>query len=160
MVPDSLLARLSYLLGNLYRRSIELEVEQLQQLGIGVKHQAVLSVLADEGPMTQQELGRRLGIDRTTMVGVIDELEAAALLERTRNPADRRSYLLALTAVGHSHQAEGRKHVHQAETHLLEALDEQERRTLVALLAKALGPTTHPDSVRDRTPTATRKQQP
>jgi DNA-binding MarR family transcriptional regulator len=95
---------LGYLLGSLHRRAIELETEALAQLGTGVKQHAALTVLADEESMTQQELGLRLGIDRTTIVTVVDDLQNAGLIERTRNPGDRRSYLVALTPSGKATQ--------------------------------------------------------
>ena len=93
---------LNYLLGSLYRRSLDLEAAALDRLGVGVKQQAVLSVLADEGAMTQQRLGQRLGIDRTTIVGLVDALVERGLVERVRDPVDRRAYLLTRTRAGGS----------------------------------------------------------
>ncbi|GAB3887675.1 MarR family transcriptional regulator [Microbispora bryophytorum subsp. camponoti] len=99
-VPQALSGRLSFLLGRLYMRALDLEARRLEALGVTVKQQAVLALLADEGPMTQQHLGQRLGIDRTTVVTVVDGLEQARLVERRRSPADRRAYLLTLTPDG------------------------------------------------------------
>jgi DNA-binding MarR family transcriptional regulator len=137
-VPESLLDRLSYLLGSLYRRSLELEGEELAHLGIGVKQQAMLTLLADEGPMTQQRLGLRLGIDRTTIVAVVDELQDAGLIERARDPADRRAYLITLTPSGQATQRQGRDRVDRARRALLAGLDEDEQRTLTGLLGRAV----------------------
>lgn len=129
---------MSYLLGSLYRRSLELETDALARVGTGVKQQAALAVLAEEGTMNQQVLGQRLGIDRTTIVTVVDDLETAGLAERRRDPADRRSYLVALTRSGHARQRRGRSAVHEAEQALLQGLSERERRTLTELLSQAL----------------------
>jgi DNA-binding MarR family transcriptional regulator len=137
-IPESLRYRLSYLLGNLYRRSLELESDALARVGTGVKQQAALAVLADDGPMSQQRLGQRLGIDRTTIVTVVDALEHAGLVARTRDPTDRRSYLVTLTRPGQTKQRHGRRVVYEAERALLEGLNEQERRTLTQLLVRAL----------------------
>ncbi len=60
----------------------------------------ILALLAASGPRSQQELGEVLDVNRTIMVAVIDRLEAAGLLERRRNPADRRSYALEPTEAG------------------------------------------------------------
>jgi len=136
--PQSLLGRLSFLLGKLHIRSVELEVRELEPLGIDVKQHAVLCVLADEGAMTQRELGQRLGIDRTTIVAVVDGLDEKSLVERRRSPADRRAYLLTLTPSGEHAQQRGQRLVDAAERKLLDALDESERRTLTELLAQAL----------------------
>lgn len=139
-IPESLQHRLSYLLGSLYRRAIEIETAALAPLGIGVKQQAALAVLADEGPMTQQELGLRLGIDRTTIVAVVDDLQGAVLIERNRDPADRRAYLIAPTRSGKAAHRRGERLVRDAQHALLDTLDEQERRTLIELLARSLPP--------------------
>lgn len=136
--PSSLLGRPSFLLGKLHARSLELEARGLEPLGIDVKQHAVLCVLAGEGPMTQRELGQRLGIDRTTIVAVVDGLDEKDLVERRRSPTDRRAYQLILTPSGERAQQRGRLLVDAAEHELLGALDESERRTLTELLAWAL----------------------
>ena len=137
-IPSSLAGRLSYLLGSLYRRSLDLEAAALQRIGIGVKQQAVLSVLADEGAMTQQRLGQRLGIDRTTIVGLVDALADRDLVERVRDPADRRAYLLTLTRAGTLARREGERLVRDVERELLAALDVEQRAALTDLLARAV----------------------
>lgn len=136
--PPSLLGRLSFLLGRLHMRGLDLEVRGLEPLGIDVKPHAVLVLLADEGSMTQRELGGRLGIDRTTVVAVVDGLEQKNLVERRRSPADRRAYLLTLTPSGEDARQRGQRLVAAAERELLDALDESERRKLTELLARAL----------------------
>lgn len=137
-VPESLRYRLSYVLGNLYRRLLAVEGDALAAVGTGVKQQAALAVLADEGPMSQQELGRRLGIDRTTIVAIVDELENAQWVERARDSADRRSYLLTLTAAGNATQRRGRRAVDEAERTLMTGLSDQDRRTVTELLTRML----------------------
>ena len=59
----------------------------------------MLSFAATE-PLSQQDIARRLGIDPTVLVGVVDELERRSLVERRRDPADRRRYLLVVTGDG------------------------------------------------------------
>lgn len=143
-IPESLQGRLSYLLGTLHRHAIDLETEALTPLGIGVKQQAALDVLVDEGPMTQQRLGLRLAIDRTTIVAVVDGLQGAGLIERTRDPADRRAHLIVVTEPGKAAQHRGRHLVRQAERDLLGALTEEERGAVTGLLARALPERTPP----------------
>jgi DNA-binding MarR family transcriptional regulator len=136
--PPSLRGRLSFLLGKLYLGALDLEAAGLEPLGINVKHHAALTVLTDEGAMTQQDLGQRLGIDRTTIVAVVDVLENVGLVERRRSPIDRRAYLLTLTDAGRQARQRGQDVVDEAERRLLGALDESEQRLLADLLARAV----------------------
>ncbi|GAA4984054.1 MarR family winged helix-turn-helix transcriptional regulator [Kitasatospora paranensis] len=62
----------------------------------------VLSGLARTGPRSAADLGREIGLDRTTVTRRADRLEQAGLLRRQPDPADRRATLLALTDDGHS----------------------------------------------------------
>src|SRR5262249_38720321 len=66
----------------------------------------ILALLAASGPRSQQHLGAPPGVHRTIMVKVVDDMEAAGLIERRRNPADRRSYALEPTPEGLAKLAE------------------------------------------------------
>ncbi|MDP9366430.1 MAG: MarR family transcriptional regulator [Chloroflexota bacterium] len=69
-------------------------------MGLKRRYYGVLAVLAAEGPSSQQALGKRLRLDRTTMVDVADELERRGLAERRPNPRDRRAHHLTITDAG------------------------------------------------------------
>ncbi|MGD9695067.1 MAG: MarR family winged helix-turn-helix transcriptional regulator [Thermoleophilia bacterium] len=71
----------------------------LEEVGIPPRAHPVL-VAAMEGEYSQIELARRVGLDKTTMVATIDELEAAGLVERRPSPTDRRARLIAVTPTG------------------------------------------------------------
>ena len=60
----------------------------------------MLIAIDDRVPLSQQEVARRLGVDRTTMVVLIDELESKGLVRRQRDPDDRRKNVVALTEAG------------------------------------------------------------
>jgi DNA-binding MarR family transcriptional regulator len=60
----------------------------------------VLSVLRADHPLSQQEVAEQLGVDRTTMVALVDALESKGLVERHRNAADRRKNIVQLTSAG------------------------------------------------------------
>jgi DNA-binding MarR family transcriptional regulator len=62
----------------------------LEELGISPRAHAVLAAAAT-GDHTQTELARMVGLDKTTMVVTLDELEAARLAERRATPSDRRA---------------------------------------------------------------------
>ena len=68
----------------------------LLPLGLRRRHYAALCVIAEEGPLTQQELSLRIPIDRVAMVSVMDDLEASGLAERRKDPSDRRVWRLVL----------------------------------------------------------------
>jgi DNA-binding MarR family transcriptional regulator len=67
--------------------------------GCGVRDLGVLAVLA-ESPSSQARLGTLLHVNRTVMISVIDAMEAADLVRRERDPADRRRYALRITREG------------------------------------------------------------
>lgn len=87
---------------------------------------------------SQQDLGDRLGINRTTMVKLIDRFEAAGQVSRARNPDDRRSYVLALTERGRATVRAMAPAMSDADDKLTAGLTAAERHRLDALLAALL----------------------
>src|SRR4051812_17657767 len=71
----------------------------LEELGISPRGHAVLAAAAT-GDHTQTELARIVGLDKTTMVVALDELEAGGLAERQPSPTDRRARVIAVTKAG------------------------------------------------------------
>jgi MarR family transcriptional regulator, lower aerobic nicotinate degradation pathway regulator len=113
-----------------------LATERLGPLGLSPRAWGVLSTLVESGPLTQIELATALSIDRTAMVYLLDELEEQRLVERVRNPDDRRSFHVHLTAKGRQTQRKAANELAgQAET-LLAPLDAAERGQLVELLTR------------------------
>ncbi|NJP48003.1 MarR family winged helix-turn-helix transcriptional regulator [Actinacidiphila epipremni] len=105
----------------------------------------VLDALGEPGAAySQQDLGDRLGINRTTMVKLIDRFEAAGQVVRTRNPDDRRSYLLALTEEGRAALKAMDPAISAADDKLTAGLSPAERERLGVLLAALLGRTAPP----------------
>src|SRR5215212_11608616 len=68
--------------------------------GIRTRHGALLVLIDAEGPMSQRALGRRLRIDKSPMVGLLDDLERLGLAERRRSDEDRRVQAIHLTPKG------------------------------------------------------------
>jgi len=91
-------------LGGLLKRAQTKLVESygsvLAEHGIDGRELAVVAALAEHGPGTQQEVGVALGIDRTTMVALVDGLADKGLVRRRPHPTDRRKNLLDVTAAG------------------------------------------------------------
>jgi DNA-binding MarR family transcriptional regulator len=100
--------RLGYLLKHAQLRYAEVSAEALAPLGINGRELAVLAVLAEDVPLSQLEAAGRLGVDRTTMVALVDALESRGLAERRRSEADRRKNVVQLTEQGRTlmHSAE------------------------------------------------------
>jgi DNA-binding MarR family transcriptional regulator len=104
--------------------------------GLQPKHFGCMSVIVEEGPLSQQELGERMRVDRTTIVAVVDELERRGFLARRRNPADRRAYALEATPAGRRWRERTEVKLVEAEARILEPLDDDERERLIELLRK------------------------
>lgn len=98
----------------------------------------VLDTLAGREADSQRDLAERLGINRTIMVGLIDRLEATGYVTRTRNPANRRSYVLSLTQAGRTALDEMRHAVRHRDERITAALSRRERKRLDELLGKLL----------------------
>jgi DNA-binding MarR family transcriptional regulator len=102
----------------------------------GPRGYQVLAAAAREEPGSQSALAHRLGIDRTVMTYLLDDLAAAGLVERRPDPADRRSRRVVATAHGRRVLADLERRLHHAEDHLLAGLDAAERTTLRSLLGR------------------------
>jgi DNA-binding MarR family transcriptional regulator len=85
---------------------------------------------------TQSAIADALLFDRSTMVQIIDQLEARALVVREPSANDRRSHALRLTAHGSTLVAELAEIVRRHEAQIAQALSAEERRTLIRLLAR------------------------
>jgi len=95
-----LAGRLGYLLKHAQLRLAELTASAMAPFGITGRQLAVLIAIDSQAPLSQQEVARRLGVDRTTMVLLIDELENKRLVQRRQDPGDRRKNVVALTDAG------------------------------------------------------------
>src|SRR5580693_2002524 len=96
----ALAERLGYLLKHAQERLAGLTAAALAPFGVTGRQLAVLIAIDDQVPLSQQEVARRLGVDRTTMVTLVDELEDQGLVQRRPDPADRRRNVVALTPDG------------------------------------------------------------
>jgi DNA-binding MarR family transcriptional regulator len=98
--PDVLASRLGYLLKHAQSRLAEASAQAMAPFGIDGRELAVLVVLTSDSPLSQLEAAGRLGVDRTTMVALIDALEDKGLVERHRSDHDRRRNTVQLTPEG------------------------------------------------------------
>jgi DNA-binding MarR family transcriptional regulator len=128
--------RLTYLLKRALVRLHALHDEHLEASGVTAPELAVLLLLDGREPGSQQQAAQRLGVDRTTMVGLLDALEAKGLVARRPDPGDRRRNVLALTRAGHGTLEQATRASDQAEQELLAELDDAEAAQLRGLLGR------------------------
>ena len=74
--------------------------EQAEKHGLQLRDHIVLSALHKTPNLTQVELGKTLGLDKTTLMTQLDRLEGAGLVERRRDPRDRRARIPHITGKG------------------------------------------------------------
>ena len=134
MPPQPLLTRLGYLLKHAQIRLSDVVERVLAPFGIGGRELAVLLVLATEYPLSQLEVAGRLHVDRTTMVGLIDELERKGLVGRRRSPEDRRKNIVELTAEGRDTLERAERARAEVEAEFLSPLGRSDADTLVRAL--------------------------
>lgn len=126
--------RLGYLLKHAQLRLAEASAPALAQFGIDGRELAVMAVLATEYPLSQLEAAGRLGVDRTTMVALLDTLEAKGFVERRRSPQDRRRNTVQLTEPGQVCLRNAERTRQEAERQFLAPLAPEDAHQLVRAL--------------------------
>lgn len=96
----------------------------------GVRGFQVLSTVVHRDPENQQALGSHLGIDRTVLTYLLDELVEESLVERVPSPSDRRARKIVITDNGRQVLESAEERVAGFEAELLESLDEDAAREL------------------------------
>ena len=143
-------ARLTYLLKRALVDLEDLHAEHLAPVGITGRELAVLLLLDGHSPESQQQVAGRLGVDRTTMVGLIDGLEAKGLVARHADAGDRRRNVLELTKDGQTALVRAVRASDEAERQLLAQLDDAESAQLRTLLTRLARDHSEPQSGHSR----------
>lgn len=144
-----LLSRTSYIL------TTELTAG-LEKLGLSPRAQCVLKAALDV-ERTQTELAREIGLDKTTMVVTVDELEAAGLAERKLSKHDRRARVIAVTPAGRRKLRQAEEISARIQDDVLGELPAREREALLNGLCRLVSgrlsePVECSQSVRRRAP--------
>ncbi|HEY1688940.1 MAG TPA: MarR family winged helix-turn-helix transcriptional regulator [Solirubrobacteraceae bacterium] len=125
-----------------YKRSSE------ELLGMRMRLFVTLTYLRDHEAAPQQGLCETLGMDANNLVLLLNELEEAGHVLRTRDPSDRRRHLVEITPAGRKALAKAERAQEGIEEDVLAALSPDERETLRELLARALATSGHPAGAR------------
>src|SRR5690348_5612187 len=135
-LPEQLVASTTFLLKRLGFSAKERGMKAYEEEGLHPYHYAILLTLDEGSHENQGSIADALGYDRGQLVGLLDELEERGLIERRRDPEDRRRHLVDMTADGKRTLRRLRSVARGLEDEFLEPLTDAERRQLHTLLLK------------------------
>lgn len=136
--PEALIACPDFVLSTLSMTVSELVEDALTRFDLRLRDYRLLRLLLFDGAQLQAAVGPALGVDRTTVVAIIDKAEKMKLVKRTRSTADRRAYRLDLTAKGERVSRAATQTVNAVEENLFAPLDAKERSVLRTLSMRLL----------------------
>ena len=140
-LTEALSSSAGYLLAQASRLLRERVDKALAPLELSLYEYVLLRLISLDAPVSQGELGETYGIDRTTMVGLVDRLEERQLVVRERNEADRRSYRLRLTPKGRKVLSRAVRIVRKEQQDFLSPLSAAEWESMRAALWKLVSQT-------------------
>jgi DNA-binding MarR family transcriptional regulator len=135
-LPEELVSSPSFLLKRLGMAAKERALEAYEAADFHPYLHAVLAVLEEGSRETQGEIADALDYDRGQLVGILDELEGRGLVERQRDPDDRRRHVVSLTAKGRTQLVRLRKLIDELEDDWFTPLSAAERKTFHELLLR------------------------
>jgi DNA-binding MarR family transcriptional regulator len=133
-LAKELLASSGFLLARLGFSFKGRAMEELEQAGFEPYHYGVLAIVSEGARQTQSTIGDALKLDPSRLVAVLDSLEERRLIERQRDPLDRRRHVVSITPAGKRKLVRLREIVNQLEDEFLAPLDSDQRATLHSLL--------------------------
>ncbi|MFK4082703.1 MarR family winged helix-turn-helix transcriptional regulator [Kribbella sp. NPDC020789] len=131
--------RVLWALGRASQQSQRLIRQHMVEAGVRTQYYHVLASLDGEGEAAQATLADRIGLDRSDLVSILDELEEAGHVGRRVDPGDRRRKIVTITAAGRKQLVVMDQLIYAAEDELLAPLTAAERRTLLGLLGRISG---------------------
>jgi DNA-binding MarR family transcriptional regulator len=135
-LPNELIDSNAFLLKRLGMLAKERSFAAYEEAGFTPYQHAALLVLDQGSRETQGEIADVLGYDRGQLVGILDELEEGGLIERKRDPNDRRRHIVSMTPAGRRALARLRALAKKVDDEYLAPLSDEDRETLHALLLR------------------------
>ncbi len=133
---STLLRLVGYNARRAYLNVLSLFMERMAKYELRTVDYTVITLVNMNPGITQKRLSRALSISPPNLATLLDKLEARGLLERQRNPADKRSQVLVLTPEGQKLCKKADKAVFELENKATSALTDEERVQLIQLLQK------------------------
>ena len=133
-VPGELLKSDGFLLARLGFAMKAEALAAFEQAGFEAYHYSLLALLDEGARQTQATIADVLGVDRGQLVGILDALENRGLVERRRDPQDRRRHAVSLTPAGRRQLVKLRAIVRRVEEEFFAPLDEERRNALHSAL--------------------------
>ena len=130
-----LAGNLSWLLAQASHVMVTEMTRAFEDMGVAPRGHCVLSA-ADTGEFTQKELADMIGLDKTTMVVTVDELERAGLAERVPSTTDRRARIIRVTPAGKRVVRKGERVVEEIQNDVLASLPERDAKGFMATLER------------------------
>ncbi|MFG1814181.1 MarR family winged helix-turn-helix transcriptional regulator [Kribbella sp. NPDC049174] len=131
MSPEDERPDLAAMLHPLLRALIAAELPVLAEHEVSMWGYAVLTALDDTPVRTQAALADAIGADKSRIIGTLDELQDAGLIERTPDPSDRRVRLLSITPKGRRVRRSARKDIRAHEDRILASLPPADRQAFL-----------------------------
>jgi MarR family transcriptional regulator, transcriptional regulator for hemolysin len=131
--PECLAGNLGWLLTQAHFNLVSEFGAALEPLGVSNRGYHVLAT-ARTGEYTQKELAEQIGLDKTTMVVTVDELEEKGLAERKPSTTDRRARVISVTKAGERTVAQGQKIIDRIQSDVLASLPATERKVFLESL--------------------------
>jgi DNA-binding MarR family transcriptional regulator len=137
-IPDRLVAKPSWLITQLAVHARRLVFDGFAAAGARGYHYRVLAALHEFGAMSQADLARRCGMDRSDVVAAVNELAEQGFVQRAQDPEDRRRNIVTLTPPGGRQLRRLDRALDKVQDDLLGPLSSADRQTLTSLLARLL----------------------
>lgn len=131
--PDCLSGNLGWLLSQAHFNLVSEIAAAFEPVGVSNRGYHVLAT-ARGGEYTQKELAERIGLDKTTMVVTVDELEKEGLAERRPSSTDRRARVISVTKAGERKVRQGQEIVERIQNDVLTSLPSTERKVFLESL--------------------------
>jgi DNA-binding MarR family transcriptional regulator len=129
-LPEELRACTGFLLARVGIATKLAAMEEFERAGFNPYAYGVLAVLAEGAKETQATIADTLDLDRSQLVGILDELEEQGLVERRRDQTDRRRHMVNITPAGEKQIVKMRAMIKGLEDSMFGALSSEERASL------------------------------